>query len=78
MMGDEGASPSSSGNVMEYRGFHLDKASVIKEAPYRGDNLGSKLEYRDNRLIGDEVEVSLPVALLDIGEPVPFLRQGLK
>jgi hypothetical protein len=63
---------------VEDRGFHLDKAAAVEETPDGGDCLAPYHKNAANILIGDKVEVPLPVALLHIGKAMPFLGQGPK
>src|SRR6185437_11792870 len=58
---------------LEDRGFDLDEAPVLQEPSHGGHGRASRLEDATCLRVHNQVEVALSVALLDVGETVPFL-----
>ena len=61
--------------LVERRRLDLDEAAPVEEAADGRDDPRPLLEHLAHALRDDHVHVALPVALLDVGEPVPLLRQ---
>jgi len=60
---------------MHHRCFDFDVTASIKEFPQFPDNPGARFEHLARLLVGDQVEITLPVAQLDVRQPMPFLGQ---
>ena len=76
MMGCEWSGEGSSGDRDQHRGIHLDKTAASEEVANGADYLAPPdKDFQDIR-VRDKVYVPLAVPLLDVPEPMPFLRQG--
>ena len=75
VMSDERVRHSSGGDGNQNRRLNLDEAAPIHEAAYRAYDSRAQGCDAARVLVGDKVEVSLPVSYLDIDEAVPLLRQ---
>ena len=66
------------GHGVHHRGFNLEKSAIDQEAPNARQNARADLKHPPRRRIDDQVNVSLPVTRLDVGQPMPFLWQRHK
>src|SRR5215213_9457165 len=57
------------------RGLDLYEAALVEPAARRRDDPRAKDEQLARRLVGDQVELSVAVARLDVLEPVELLRR---
>jgi hypothetical protein len=58
---------------LEHRRLDLDEAALVEPPAHRGDHLGAHDEQLARLLVGDEVELAVAVAQLDVLEPVALL-----
>ena len=70
------AAPPAAG--CEHRRLHLQEAALVQEAADGGDDAAADLKDVAHLRVGDEVEVALAVAHLDVLEAVPLLGQRLQ
>jgi hypothetical protein len=75
VMGDERSCDRAAGNRLHHRRLDLEIAARRHELADGGDDLAACLEHPSRLRVDDEIEIALPVADLDVGEPVPLLRQ---
>ncbi len=77
VMGLERAGRGAAGllRLVEGRGLDLEVAALVEEPADGGDDAGPLLEGVPDPRRGHQVEVALPVALLDVGQAVPLLGQ---
>ncbi len=61
--------------LVERRRLHLEEAAAVEEPPDGRDDPRPLAEDLADPRRHDEVDVPLPVALLDVGEPVPLLGE---
>jgi len=54
---------------------HLQKVPLLQVAADRGDDLGARAEGAAGLIAHDQVEVALPVALLNVRQPVPLVGE---
>ena len=73
--GEEGPRRRAAGDVQQHRRFALVEAALIDEPAHLGDDLRARDEDLANVRIDGEIDVALPVALFDVGEPVPLIGQ---
>ena len=66
------------GHGVHHRGFDLEKSAIDQEAPNTRQDARADLKHPPRRRIDDQINVSLPVSCLDVGQAVPFLRQRHK
>ena len=66
MMSAEWLRGGASGNGLQGWRFHFQKAALLKEATGFADNGDALFEDRTGTLVGDQIEITLPVARLDI------------
>ena len=80
VVGHEGPGRGSPRDGLHHRGLDLDVAARIEEPSDLSDHAAPGQEGATNLRVGHEVHVALPIADLDVGEPVPLLgrrQQGL-
>ena len=80
VVGDEGLGGGPAGRWLEHRRLDLQEAALVQEAADGGDDAAAELEDVAHLGVGDEVQVALAVAHLDVLEAVPLLGrrpQGL-
>ncbi len=76
VMGDERTRQRAAGNPLEHGRLDLEEAARIEEAAQGAHHFRAHDEYLLNLFVGDEVEVALTIADLDIPQAVPLLGQG--
>ena len=65
----------TAGDDVHHRRLDLEEAVVLEEAAQRRHQPRPRLEHLPRLGVGDEVEVALAVARLDVGQAVELLRQ---
>jgi len=60
---------------LEDRGLHLEEPALVEPAADRRDHARAQDEELARLLVGDQVELALPVARLHVLEPVELLRR---
>src|SRR5688572_6980463 len=65
----------AAGNRLHDGRFDLQIPSRLQKLTYRGEHLAPHLEYFARLGIDDEIEIALPIADLDIGQPMPLLGE---
>ena len=75
VMRDERPGQRAAGDRLHHRRLDLEEAARVQEPADAGDHARARLEHPPRLRIDDEIEVALAVARLDVGQPVPFLRQ---
>ncbi len=81
VMRDEGTRERAAVERLQDRRLDLQESALVEEAPDRADQVGAPEEQLARLLVGDQVELAVPVALLDVGEPVVLVgrrAQGLR
>ena len=78
VVGHERTRRGAAGDGVHHRRFHLQKTAIVEEAPQRRDDASAQLEDPARVLVGDEVQVALPIAHLLIAQAVVFLRQRME
>src|SRR5438874_11106063 len=53
--------------------LYLDKAALLQEAPGFADNSDPFLKHRARMLVGEKIEIALPVTRYDVLQSMPFL-----
>ncbi len=76
--GREGPGGGTAVERLQHGGLDLEVAAVVQEPPDRRDHPGAHLEYGANGSVGDEVDVALAIADLDILQAVPLLRRRIQ
>src|SRR5207244_303257 len=76
VVGPERAGVTAAGDVLEDGGLDLQEAEVVEAAPEPGDDPRATPEDLADLGVGDQVQIALPVAGLDVLEAVPLLGQG--
>jgi hypothetical protein len=76
VMCDKRSRRGAAGHALHHRRLDLEEAALAEEAPDVIDDAAPDLEDAPRLGVGDEVEVALAVARLDVLEAVPLLRQG--
>ena len=76
MVRDKGARHGAAGDGLHHRRFHFDEVVLVQRVAERSHQLGPGEEDLTNLGIDDQVEISLAVAQLDVGEAMPFFGQG--
>ena len=71
----KGRAAAPPANGLHHRRFDFDVAARIEKAPQLADNLRAPQENFSRAVIGDQVQIALPVADLHVGQAVPFFRQ---
>ena len=75
VVGHERARRGAAGNRLHHRRLDLDEAARGEELAQELDDLRAAAKRRAHLLVGDQVEVALAVARLDVGQAMPLLRQ---
>ena len=78
VMGLERLGRGSSGDRVHHRGLHFEKVPADEELPDHLDGLVRMHEDLFDLGIDDQIDITLTVTGLHIGEPVPLLRKGPK
>ena len=78
VMRDERARQRAAGNRLHHRRLDLEIAAAVEKPANRGQHAAANLEDPPRLRVDDEIEIPLPVANLDIAQPVPLLRQRLR
>ena len=78
VVGGEGTRRRPTDQRVHHRRLHLHEAPGIEELPEEPDQPGAAEEDLLHRRIGDQVQVPLAVARLDVGEAVPLLGERAK
>ncbi len=65
----------ASGDRLQNRRLHLQKTAFFKEAPRFADDGDAFFKDDARTLVGEKIEVTLPVARLDILQPMPFFGE---
>ncbi len=73
VVGDEGAGGGAAGRGLEDGRLDLQEAALVQEAADGGDDAAAQAEEVSHLGVGDEVEVALAVADLDVLQAVPLL-----
>ena len=77
VVGDERLGVGAAGHGDQYWSVHLQESLVVQEPADAADYLTAQDKHgHDLVLVGDQVQVALPVTSLNVSEAVPFLRQG--
>jgi hypothetical protein len=72
-MGDEGPREGAPVQRLEHRRLDLDEALGVQVAAHRGDDLGPRDEDLASVVVGDEVELAMAVARLDVVQAVELV-----
>ena len=75
VVSDERTRGRTAGDRVQHRCLHLDVTTVLEKPAQRGDDAKANVEHAPGFVVGDEVDVALPVARVDIGEAVPLVGQ---
>src|SRR3569623_183048 len=73
--GDERLGGGAAGNHLHHRRLDFEKAARIKKTADVIDHGGARLKGLAGDLVHDEIDVALAVALLGIGQAMPFVGQ---
>ena len=76
VVGDEGARGGSSDEGVHRRRLDLEKIARVEDLAGCAHDVASRAKDIDDRRIGDEVDITLAVPELDVGQSVPLLGQG--
>ncbi len=76
VMRDEGPRHGAAGDGLHHRRFDFDESLRIHEAPQRLHQLAALEKNFAHLGIHHQIDVALAVAQLDVGQPVPLLRQA--
>src|SRR5207249_3306319 len=71
----EGPRRGAAGDRLHHRRLYLDEAVPVEPVADVADDARARLERRLHVVVDDEIDVALPVALLDVGQAVPLARQ---
>jgi len=55
---------------LQHRRLDLEKPTLVQVAANRADHAGAQLEVGARLFVGEQIEVALAVAGLDVGQPV--------
>ena len=72
----EGPGRGAAGNLLHHGGFDFEVAAVVKELAEGAKDAGALDEDLAAFEVGEEIDVALAVAKLDIGQAVELFRQG--
>ncbi len=75
VVGDERPRQGAAVDRLQDRRLDLDEAVAVEQAPDLRDHLGPGDEGLAHVGVGDQVELAMAVARLDVGEPVVLVRQ---
>ena len=70
MVGGERPRQRAAVERLEHRRLDLEEAALVEEAADRRDQPAAQDEQLAGLLVGEQVELAVPVARLDVGEPV--------
>src|SRR5680860_1247906 len=74
-MGDEGTRQGAAVERLQDRRLGLDEAVLVEPAAQLGDRLGADRKGPAALLVGEQVELALPVAGFDVLEAVELVRR---
>ena len=74
-MGAEGFGCGAPGNGLQNRGLHLEKAALLEKAPGLAHNRDALFKYGAGTLVGQKIEITLPVTGLNVLKSVPFFGE---
>ena len=75
VVGGERTRGGAAGDVMHHRRLHFEEAARVEPAAHRSDHLRAHHEDLARIRVHDQVDVALAVALLDVGQAVPLVRE---
>src|SRR5262249_22667674 len=75
VMSLEGAGHSPPGDPLQHRSFHFEIAARVQKIADLANNQAPLDEDIAYALVDDQIDVSLPEARFNIGEPMPLFRQ---
>lgn len=78
VVGNEGASRSTSGDSVHHWSFNLGEITTVKVLSHVGDDLGSGVEDLPGAVVDDEVQVALSEAVFFVLEAVVFGRHSVQ
>ena len=64
---------AAAGNFLQHRRLHVDEPTLVQQTSHRRDDLAARAKHLAHLRVGDQVDVSLPVANLDVLQAVPLL-----
>ena len=76
VVGDEGPGQGAAVKRLQDRGLDLDEAALVEPAAHLADRAGAEGEDAAALLVGDQVQLTLAVAGLDVLETVELVRRG--
>ena len=76
MVRDERPRRGATGNRLHHRRLYFDEASGFEEVAQFADDLSASRKDLPHSLVDNQIQVALAVAEFDVGQPVPFFRQG--
>ena len=68
----------ATGDRLQHRGLDLNITVRVEEVSDPGDNAAARDENRARVLIRNEVQITLAVAHLHVGQPMPFFGKRLQ
>src|SRR5947207_15973084 len=71
----EGFGCGAPGNGLQNRGLHLEKAALLEKAPGLAHNRDALFKYGAGTLVGQKIEITLPVTGLNVLKSVPFFGE---
>lgn len=78
MVGDEGLGSGTTGNCVHHGCFDFQEVALVKEGAHVGDDLGANGELVADKVVHDQVEVTLTESELHVLETVVGLGQHAK
>ena len=78
VVGLKGTGIGTTGFALEHRRFDLEKLAIVQPAADATHQPGPTAEGFAGVRRHDQIQITLAVALLHIGQPVPLVRQGLQ
>ena len=76
MIGLKGAGGGTTGDALQHGGFDFEVAALVQEAADLSDHLGAGDEDLGRVLVTHQVEVTLAILGLAVGDPVPLVGHG--
>ena len=76
MVGLEGPRRRATGDLLHHRCFHFKVTALVEEAAQRLEDLGALYKYGTAFEVAEQVDVTLAVAQLHVGQAMKFLGQG--
>ncbi len=73
---DEGSRRCASRDGMHHRRFNLYISARIEKAPQLLNNLRAGNKHLSRFVVGNQVQIALPVAQLNVGQPMPLFWKG--